>query len=226
VRKQLFLVCVSSFALAVTSSAASITDGTFSSPSVVSATNGFEYNPTGSAWTFTGASGIAAQGQPTVAPWYTITAPGGSGQAAFLQNYVGPNTLYSGHPGIISQFITGLTAGDSYTLSLFAAQRPSYNVNPFTISVGGASIGSVTPGSTVFNSYSETFTATGTTELLAFTSNPGPTTGNFDFDSILADVTLRSNVTSVPEPATSALLLSGLGGLAFYMRRKSQNRQA
>lgn len=224
-RKQLLLVCVASFALAASLPAESITDGTFSTPSVAS--SGFLYNPTGSAWTFTGASGIAAQGQPPVAPWYSVTAPGGSGQAAFIQNYVGSNILYTGKPGLISQSITGLTLGDAYTLSFFAAQRPTYIVNPFTVSVGGTEIALVTPASTAFASYSDTFTATNSTELLEFTSTAGPTSGDFDYDSILADVSLRSGVATIPEPATLALLLPGLAGLAFFgWRRAVRRRQA
>ena len=197
--------------------AASITDATFSTPSV-SASPGFMYNPTGTAWTFAGASGVAAQGQPIFYPWYTVVAPGGSGQAAFIQNYVGPNTQFTGRPGIISQSITGLTVGDSYTLSFFAAQRPNFVVNPFTVTAGGSTLGTITPGSTTFASYSETFTASSSTELLAFTSTLGPTSGNFDHDSILADVSLRA--ASVPEPGTVSLLLSGFAVLALWISRR------
>lgn len=217
VQKHVLAVSLGLSALAAGLQAANISDGTFSSPSIITSP-GFMYNPTGGAWTFSGASGLAVQGQPSFAPWYTSALPGGSGQAAFLQNYVGSNTVFSGNPGSISQSISDLTAGDSYTLSFFAAERPSFNVNPFTVFLDGIPIGSVTPGSTTFVAYSETFTASSSTELLSFTSNAGPTTGPFDYDSILANVSLRP--ASVPEPGTLVLFLPVSVAVALYARRR------
>lgn len=73
--------------------------------------NSFQYNPAGSPWTFTGSAGISAnnsgftQGNPP--------APNG-GQVAVLEN-----------AGFFSQAVT-FTAG-TYTLSVVAAQRVTYN---------------------------------------------------------------------------------------------------
>lgn len=222
-RKKLLLVFLISFTVAAMLPAASINDGTFSTPSLVGIANGFQYNPTGSPWTFDGTSGLALQGDPTYAPFYTVTAPGGSGQAAFLQDYVGPTPPvpgYSGVVGVISQSITGLTIGDTYSVSFYSAQRPGYTVNPFTVSVGGTQLALVTPSTTDFTLYSDTFTATNSTELLEFASTTGPTTGNYDYDTVLADVALRSNTVTTPEPGTFALLLPALAGLALYVRRR------
>lgn len=218
-RKQLLLVFLGA-AFATALPAATILDGTFSTPSLASAQDGFEYNPAGSPWTFIGASGIAAQGLPLSFPWYTVTAPGGSGQAAFLQDYVGSNTKYSGHPGLISQSITGLTPGDTYTVSFYAAQRPNFTVNPFSVYVGPTSLVTVTPGSTSFVQYSGTFTAGLSSELLEFESLTGPVTGPYDYDSVIADVTVTPGTVTTPEPGTFVLLLPALAALAVYMRRR------
>ncbi|MBV8569216.1 MAG: hypothetical protein JO319_01270 [Acidobacteriaceae bacterium] len=209
--------------LAVTGAvqAASISDGNFGTPSVAGGP-GFMYNPTGSAWIFAGTSGLSIQNVPGTTPWFTVTPPGGSGQAAFLQNYVGPLTTATS--GIISQSVSGLTVGDTYTLSFYAAQRPNYSVNPFTVTMGSTTLGSVTPGSVSFALYNETFTAISGTELLSFTSNPGPA-GNFDVDSILANVNLAPG-TATPEPATFALMLPLLAGLVWYSRRRANRKHA
>jgi hypothetical protein len=80
-------------------------DTGFESPAV--ALGGFTYNPTGSAWSFTGQAGLAANNSPFTSA--NANAPQGS-QVAFLQN-----------KSSISQ-TANFTAGN-YTLSFNAAQR-------------------------------------------------------------------------------------------------------
>jgi hypothetical protein len=99
----------------------------------------FAYNPTGSAWTFQGASGLSANGSLFTAG--NPNAPEGS-QVAFVQN-----------DGIISQAVA-LTAG-SYSFSFLAAQRGNFSDAPETIQVllDDVVIGLDTPGDLTYSQY-------------------------------------------------------------------------
>jgi len=126
----------------------------FETPGVGS---GFQYNPSGGSWTFSGASpngaGLVGNGSLFGNP----TAPQGV-QAAFVQEY-----------GTISQTISGFTPGINYSVSFLAAERPN-NAQSWNVTVNGVVIASFNPGSsaTSYLPYTASFTATAVAETVAF----------------------------------------------------------
>jgi len=129
----------------------------FETPGVGNGFLGYQYNPTGGLWTFSGASpnssGLVGNGSAFGNP----TAPQGV-QAAFVQGY-----------GTISQAISGFTPGANYTVSFLAAERPN-NAQSWNVTVNGLVIASFNPGSsaTGYMPYTATFTATAATQTVAF----------------------------------------------------------
>jgi hypothetical protein len=186
-----------------------VTNFSFETPTLSS--GAFVYNPTGVAvgWTFVGDSGIAANSSPFYAP----VAPDGV-QAAFLQ--VAPSST----AGAFSQSISGLTIGDNYSITFFAAERSGFPTDVFTVSLGGTSVGSFTPSTTSFVSETgTTIAATATSETLLFQST---SSGTVDSDSAIDKVVITDlGPSAVPEPGTFLLLVPALGGLALFARRRS-----
>jgi hypothetical protein len=119
--------------------------------------SGYQYNPSGGSWTFSGASpsgsGLVANG----GGFGNFNAPQGV-QAAFVQA-----------AGTISQAISGFTPGINYTISFLAAQRLN-NAQSWNVTVNGVVIASFNPGSsaTTYVPYTATFTATTATQTVAF----------------------------------------------------------
>ena len=107
----------------------------------------FQYNPTGSPWTFTGGSGISGNNSGFTAG--NPPAPQGS-QVAFIQN-----------TGWFSQTISSWAAG-SYVLTFDAAQRGNHQASHqnFNVLIDGTVVGTFTPSSTTYQSYSAAFTVT------------------------------------------------------------------
>lgn len=130
-------------------------DPGFESPAI--GVNNFQYNPSGAAWTFSGASpngsGIVANGSGFSNP----NALEGS-QAAFVQGL-----------GTISQSISGFVPGQTYTITFSAAERSGWNES-WNVKIDNTVIGSYNPGAnaTSYVDYTATFTATATTHTLSF----------------------------------------------------------
>jgi hypothetical protein len=114
-------------------------DAGFEQPSV--GAGQFQYDPTGSAWTFTGLAGISANNSGFTAG--NPPAPEGL-QVAFLQE-----------TGSFSQSVTGWAAG-SYTINFLAAQRGNHQASQqdFNVLVDGVVVGTFTPSGTSYQSYS------------------------------------------------------------------------
>ncbi|HEY3854377.1 MAG TPA: VPDSG-CTERM sorting domain-containing protein [Verrucomicrobiae bacterium] len=144
-------------------------------------------------------------------------------------NYLGIDPVYSHSTGNepvgnnwVSQTISGLTKGSTYTLSFYwaAAQQQGYSgttTEGWNFSIGTSS-GSVanTPGGLPSQTFAGwqtenfTFTASGTSELLKFVAEGGPSSGNPPFD-LLDGVSIKQNV---PDSSSTAGLL-GLGVVAM-----------
>ena len=159
VSRQLGLAIITLLLLPITASpwracAVTVPNFGFETPSIGA---GYEYNPSGGSWIFSGASpngsGIVGNGSLFANP----SAPQGV-QAAFVQEY-----------GTISQAIPGFNSGKPYMISFYAAQRPS-NAQSWNVTVNGTVIASFNPGAsaTSYVNYTATFTATAATETVAF----------------------------------------------------------
>jgi uncharacterized membrane protein len=134
---------------------------------------GYTYNPAGSSWVFSGSAGITTNG----AIWGFLPTPHGD-QEAFLQGV-----------GSVYRDLTGLTAGQSYTVTFSLAHRPGYGINPLQISVDGNPIDVVTQSNDGWTTYSESFVAGGSTARLQFAGQ----NGTVDSGTGLVDVALSSN---------------------------------
>jgi hypothetical protein len=122
---------------------------------VVVGAGAFRYDPTGSAWAFSGTAGISGNGSP-----FTINnppAPQGD-QVAFLQE-----------TGSISQVVGGWAAG-TYVLTFDAAQRANLGAHQnFNVLIDGKVVSTFTPSSASYQSYSTVaFTVTAGTHTITF----------------------------------------------------------
>ena len=123
----------------------SVPDSCFATPSVPEPGAGYEDDPSGSAWTFTGHGGIAANGSQLGNP----NAPEGA-QAAFVQD-----------SGSFSQSIA-FSATGTYTIG-FQAAYGTGGADSFEVLVGGQNLGTFTPSSsTSYQSYHVTFSISAT----------------------------------------------------------------
>ncbi len=132
-----------------------ILNSSFEAPGI--GTGNYRYNPTGGSWAFNGASpngsGIVANGSGFSNP----NAPLGT-QAAFIQEF-----------GSISQTLSGLTIGKTYTLGYSAAQRAGSNGGEsWNVKIDSSVIQSNSPGSTSYTPYTAIFVATAATHTLTF----------------------------------------------------------
>jgi hypothetical protein len=206
----------------------------------------YAYDPvsTDFGWTFNGGAGVQQNGSA-----WGFTAPPIGNQSAFIQDYNGYYYYNGGFvpvgtvasPSSISQTLTGLTVGDSYVLSFYMEER-SYNVGgyaPIVVSIGSSSSAQTAPASTYsWQLYDTTFTASGTSETLSFSSPfpPGLSPGH-DLDTGIADVSISAGSTppsgggipiSLPEGGASwlYLLLAGattFGAIFFRSRNRFAN---
>jgi RHS repeat-associated protein len=127
-------------------------DGGFETPSL--GLYAYQYNPSGSAWTFSGGSGVTSNysaftsGNPT--------APEGT-QVAFLQN-----------TGSFSQSLT--LSGGTYVVAFKAAQRGNWGgAQTVQVLVDATAVGTFTPAGTSYQDFTTaTFTVTAGSHTLTF----------------------------------------------------------
>jgi hypothetical protein len=137
-----------------------ITNGSFETPSVSS---GLDSAPTtaSTGWTWVSGPGAGMSGNVYPIEWPT-PAPDGV-QVAYLIN-----------AGSVSQTVSGLTIGHTYTVAFSTAESTGAAANPLNAQIDGTTALSVTPGA-AWASSSFTFTATATSHTLGFvgTSSSG-----------------------------------------------------
>ena len=141
--------------------------------------NGYAYDPTGSAWAFSGTpgngSGVSGNGSAFTSG--NPPAPQGS-QVAFLQGQA-----------TITQSVSGWAAG-TYTLSFDAARRGNFgsSMENFEVLVDGSVVGSFTPSGTSYQPYTtSTFTVpagSNSIEFLGLDSGGGDNTTFLDAVSV------------------------------------------
>lgn len=129
----------------------------------------------------------------------------------------------TGGYGYIEQTISGLVAGETYTLSFEQAGSQEYSVTGdqteyFLASLGDQSWSSTTmtvpsQGFAPWNAFSTSFTWDGVGDVLEIAAVGS---GEPAF-AMLADVSLTS---SVPEPSTWAMIVAGFAGLGLLARAR------
>jgi hypothetical protein len=214
-------------AAAISSASASqlVTNGGFESSQYSNSTVLFGPNAIATNWTsngdwiiFCSASGIACDDSRTYG--YLSGPVSASPQGG---NFVGIDGT-PGFDGSISQTITGLTAGKSYTLSFYMATAQECCLTDPTTETVTATLGNetfTTPtvstsggGVTPWKLYSTTFTYTGGGDILSFV-NAGTGTPPY---ALLDGVSLTGG--GVPEPGAWAMMLAGFAGLGLLARAR------
>ena len=158
--------------LASLAGATVVTNGGFETPVLPDPSHNYQ-TISGTQWTHTGRSGLA-RGNIFGASAPNC-APAEGAQMAFLQGDAG-NSYTPAPDGVTSlgQTLTGLTIGQSYTLSFQAMGiNGIYNVNPFYVSVGGNDMfGLLTPPTSYQKYTSDPFIATSENMSLLFYDRP------------------------------------------------------
>ena len=138
-------------------------------------------------------------------------------------NFIAADGDYNVAP--ITQTISGLTVGATYTLSFAwaGAQQSGFTgaiSDGWTVAFGSTteptiSVNVASKGFSGWMTQTDTFTATSTSEVLSFLAVGSPAVPPF---SLLANVSLTKN--GVPEPGSLALLVSGLLATAGIVRKR------
>jgi hypothetical protein len=208
-----------------------VTNGNFASLTNGLGLIGHGGTTTATGWTTTGYNIVfnnATTSLNSVALWdasnggsnsWTGTAPGGV-------NFVAMDGDYGTNTAPITQTITGLTVGNTYTLSFeyaFAQQKGYGGATSQNISAsfGGTTIFTSSPNYALpsygFSGWStETLnvTATNSSEVLSFLAYGNLPVPPF---ALLTGVSLTG---AVPEPATWAMMIVGLGAMGVAARRR------
>ena len=120
-----------------------------------------------------------------------------------------------GTDGVISQTFAD-TAGTPYSLTFYLSGNGS-GYSDFNTSIDGVVVQSITDPvpSQPYTKYTFHFTGTGS-DTVSFGETNDP-----DYDA-LDNIAVTSGVAAVPEPASWALMVLGVGGVGFGMRRRAR----
>ena len=146
-------------------------------------------------------------------------------------SYLGVQDLDAFLPRInvqgITQTISGLTVGDTYELSFWSMSNHDGHgfMQDWQVTFGGESATGeqTTPNADNFSGTwvqsTMSFTASSTSQALTFVAQylPGSVPEMLNLDGV---VLTQKSVSTVPEPASWALLLAGFGGVLAVARRR------
>jgi hypothetical protein len=145
-----------------------------------------------------------------------------NGLAAGNGNFAALDGAYQNGP--LTQTITGLTVGKSYTFSFNYAFSQQYNFNQDTVQHLTETLGGQTfvtsdynlpeHGFSGWSKYSTTIKATNASEVLSFLAYGNKPVPPF---ALVSNVSLTAGV---PEPATWTMLILGIGGIGAMARRR------
>jgi hypothetical protein len=138
---------------------------------------------------------------------------------------------FGGDGSWIEQTVSGFTVGNVYDLSFaIASESPGGTGSTICVSFTAGDAGDACPGGTLFNAplRGNNYWDTWGTESLSFTATASTMTIHFQgvpnaisYDVGLDNVAVTGGTTSVPEPATIALLGIGLAGLGLRRRKRA-----
>ena len=172
--------------------ASGLIDGNFTTPSQ---NGGYNYDPTGSAWTFIGAPSF----KRTASAWGYPNTPSGA-QTASLQDGSTSNLDYAS----ISQTFNWPAGID--TISFYVCRRPGYGNLPVNVQVNGTTIYTVSTIPSSWTLYTTTFfVATAGSETLTFTTPP---MSGGDYDTGLSGVSVIALQSGILKNGTGTLTLS------------------
>ena len=187
----------------------------FETPTIPS----YSYNPSGGSWAFTAQSGANGSG---------ITANGSAFTAANPSTLEGNQVAFLQGVSTITQSLSGFTAGIKYKIIFSAAQRGNGNGGQtWSVRINGSTIGNFAPAASATNyiDYSTNFTATATTQTLAFVGtdlNGGDRTVFLDNVRLLVGPSLPTGLTAAP--GNSQVTLSWVpasGATSYYVKRST-----
>ncbi|GAA5117873.1 hypothetical protein JIN84_16765 [Luteolibacter yonseiensis] len=180
-------------AVRISTATPAIPNFSFETPNIGTGGGSYRYNPSGATWIFSAQSGNSGSGiAGNGSAFNNADAPLGT-QAGIVQAL-----------GSISQTVSGFTVGKTYTLNFSAAQRGGASQQggqTWNVKVNNAVIQSYSPGSTGYTPCSATFTATATTQNIAFA---GTNLNGGDNTVFIDNVTL----SSPPLPAAPVIALT------------------
>jgi hypothetical protein len=188
-----------------------------------------------SAWAATNLITNGDFSSPNQSGGWTIYIPGTNGWASTNGDGVeiGTSTIYglpcanascqnleidANNFDTIKQTISGLTAGDTYTLSLLYGGRTSGGPDSLDISFDGVLLTTASGSVGVWTPYSFNVTPTGSTADLIFTAHD--LGGLPSYGNEITNVSL----SAVPEASTWAMMALGFAGLGFAAFRKRRDQ--